>query len=461
MVKFTARRSIPELVAPARPTPRETKILSDVDDCYDLRVYSFVIKFFHCRPGGHPTTTPAKAVKAALAESLVYYHPIAGRLREVPGNKLVVDCTGEGAVFVEASADAGLEEFGHPPLRPPYPCVEELLCDAGDTTVVVGKPLFFIQVTELIGGGFVLGFQVCHSIFDGFGMIQFIKSIGDLARGEVQPAVLPVWERHILMARTPPRITDIDPAYSPVLTGSEYDVNRIVNDVMLSTAVESMVHKYLLFSPRDITHLRGYIVPSLLTKPATAFELLTAVMWRCQTIALGYEVDTKVRLIFTLNARGRWKHDLPIPREYYGNTLVYTIAEITVGDLCGKPLGHIVELIRKAKTDMLLERMRSMVDMMALLRGRPTLPAQQVYWVTDNSHIGGDTVDFGWAEWVGGEMPVPKLSSFHTRCKDIHGEESITVSVLLPGLVMEKFASEIASWLNKDNGGNYFTPSSL
>ncbi|XP_037458384.1 acyl transferase 1-like [Triticum dicoccoides] len=317
------------------------------------------------------------------------------------------------------------------------------------------------KVTELIGGGFILGFQACHSIVDGFGMIQFIKSIGDLARGEVQPAVLPVWERHILMARTPPRITDIDPAYTQVLTGSEYDANRIVNDVMLSTTVESMVHKYLIFSPREITHLRGYIVPSLLTKPATAFELLTAVMWRCRTIALGYEVDTKVRLIFTINARGRWKRDFPIPRGYYGNAFVYTIVEIAVGDLCGKPLGHIVELIRKAKTDMSLERMRSMVDMMALLRRRPTLPARQVYWVSDNSHIGGDTVDFGWAEWVGADMPVPKLSSFHTRCKDVHGEESIIVSVLLPGSVMDKFTSEIASWLNKDNGGNYFTPSSL
>ncbi|VAI70721.1 unnamed protein product [Triticum turgidum subsp. durum] len=317
------------------------------------------------------------------------------------------------------------------------------------------------MVTELIGGGFILGFQACHSIVDGFGMIQFIKSIGDLARGEVQPAVLSVWERHILMARTPRRITDIDPTYTQVLTGSEYDANRIVNDIMLSTTVESMVHKYLIFSPREITHLRGYIVPSLLTKPATAFELLTAVMWRCRTIALGYEVNTKVRLIFTINARGRWKRDFPIPRGYYGNAFVYTIVEITVGDLCGKPLGHIVELIRKAKTDMSLERMRSMVDMMALLRRRPTLPAQQVYWVSDNSHIGGDTVDFGWAEWVGGDMPVPKLSSFHTRCKDVHGEESIIVSVLLPGSVVDKFTSEIASWLNKDNGGNYFTPSSL
>uniref|UniRef100_A0A8I6YJD4 Uncharacterized protein n=1 Tax=Hordeum vulgare subsp. vulgare TaxID=112509 RepID=A0A8I6YJD4_HORVV len=213
-----------------------------------------------------------------------------------------------------------------------------------------------------------------------------------------------------------------------------------------------MVHKYLIFSPREITHLPGYINPSLLTKSITAFELITAVMWRCRTIALDYKVNTKVRLIFTINARGRWKSALPIPHGYYRNALVYTIVETTVGDLCGSPLVRTIELIHKAKADMSLERMRSTLDMMALLRGRPTLPTQHVYWVSDIGHIGDDTVDFGWAEWVGGGMPVPKLSSFHTRCKDRHGEESITVSMLLPGSVMDKFANEIASWLNKDNG---------
>ena len=77
----------------------------------------------------------------------MYYYPMAGRLREIlPTNKLVVDCTGEGVVFVEALADVGLEEFGNPSPRPPYPCIEELLCDAGDIKVVVDKPLFFVQV---------------------------------------------------------------------------------------------------------------------------------------------------------------------------------------------------------------------------------------------------------------------------------------------------------------------------
>ncbi|KAM3207795.1 hypothetical protein ACQJBY_062831 [Aegilops geniculata] len=149
------------------------------------------------------------------------------------------------------------------------------------------------------------------------------------------------------------------------------------------------------------------------------------------------------------------------PQGYYGNAVMHTIMEAAVGDLCGSPLGQTVELLHKAKDGMSLERVRSMVDMMALLRGRPTLPAQRLYRVSDVSHIGDDALDFGWAEWVGGGMPLPKVTGFHTRYKDECDEESIMVSVLLPMPAMDKFAKEIASWLNKDYGGNYLRPSSL
>uniref|UniRef100_A0ACD5XQ72 Uncharacterized protein n=1 Tax=Avena sativa TaxID=4498 RepID=A0ACD5XQ72_AVESA len=405
-------------------------------------------------------STPAKAIKAALAEALVYYYPIAGRLREVPGtNKLVVDCTGEGAVFVQASANVRLEEFGEPPLRGPYPCAEELFCDVGDTKVVVGKPLFFLQLKHLSCGGFALGFQACHNIVDAFGLIQLVKSIADLARGDARPAVLPAWERQILMARTPPRIV--------VLTGAgaeHKNADMLPNDVLLSTPLESMVHRHLLFGPRDIAHLRGHIAQPHLSKLVTTFELLTAVMWRCRTAALGYEAGEKARLVFPLNARGRWKRDLPIPRGYYGNALLHAVVEATVRDLCsGNPLDHTVELVRGAKADVSPERMRSMVDMMALQRGRgqTAFPTRHVYWVSNLGRIGDDAVDFGWADWVGGGFPLPKLTSFHTTGKNQDGHESVTVTLLLPGRAMDRFAKEIASWLNKHDGGNRFTPSSL
>lgn len=146
MVKFTARRGKSELVAPARATPNERKYLSDIDNQHSLRFYATAVEFFQlCTFDGYKPHDPVKAIRSALAEALVHYYPIAGRLRELPQGKLVVDCTVEGVVFVEAYADVRLEELGKPLLLP-YPCVEEFLCDPGDTKVVVGKPLLFLQV---------------------------------------------------------------------------------------------------------------------------------------------------------------------------------------------------------------------------------------------------------------------------------------------------------------------------
>jgi hypothetical protein len=148
MLSFKARRGVPELVTPARATPRETKALSDIDDQHALRYYETVIGFFRRCDGqsDNGPDDPAEAVRAALAQALVYYYPVAGRLREDAGGRLEVDCTAEGVVFVQADADVRLEDFGEP-LQPPYPCVEQLLCDAGDTRAVIGRPLLFMQVS--------------------------------------------------------------------------------------------------------------------------------------------------------------------------------------------------------------------------------------------------------------------------------------------------------------------------
>nr|CAB3460161.1 unnamed protein product [Digitaria exilis] len=62
---------------------------------------------------GLPSSTaagadPAAVIRRALGEALVPYNP--GRIREVDG-KLVVECTGEGVLFVVADADVRLAEL--------------------------------------------------------------------------------------------------------------------------------------------------------------------------------------------------------------------------------------------------------------------------------------------------------------------------------------------------------------
>ncbi|KAJ1276397.1 hypothetical protein BS78_05G212000 [Paspalum vaginatum] len=446
-MSFTAARSKPELVSPSRPTPRELKTLSACDTYPALRFYATGLEFFRCTGADDP----AMAIKAALADALVYYYPMAGRLRELPlpgpGRKpqLAVDCTAEGAVFVEAAADVRLEDLGNPPL-PPFPWFQQFVCDVGDARDIVGKPLVFLQVTRLSCGGFVVGISHCHTMADGFGIVQFLAAITDLARGDDRPGVLPVWERELLAARDPPRVTHRHLVFEPlpVLGGHG-------GDTLLSTPMEDMVGRCFFFGPGDVAALRSHVQGEL-GSSCTAFELIAAAMWRGRTAALACPAGQPVRLKFTMNARGRWKRDPPLPPGFYGNAFAWPAAQAAAGELTGRPLGHAVELLREAKRGMTDESMASMLDLFALRGGPPHVP-DWTYVVSDISRLPTDGMRLGWAERVGGGLPMAgdaltRLVSFHMRCRNNVGEQCIVVSMFLPKPAMVRFAEEMTNVLS-------------
>jgi hypothetical protein len=150
---FAVRRRDPELVIPATPTPWETKRLSDIDDQGTLRRHVPFALFYGGVLGLQEDVAlgdPAGVIRRALSEALVHYYPLAGRLREVEGKKLVVDCTGEGVLFVEADADVRLAELEAAGLRPPFPCMDQLLFDVEGSSGVLNCPVLLIQVHVMV-----------------------------------------------------------------------------------------------------------------------------------------------------------------------------------------------------------------------------------------------------------------------------------------------------------------------
>ncbi|KAK9058753.1 hypothetical protein SSX86_023595 [Deinandra increscens subsp. villosa] len=141
---FTVRRGPPELIVPAKPTPRELKPLSDIDAQKVLRFHTPGIHFYRHNPK-LKNKNPASVIREAVAKVLVFYYPFAGRLKEGPARKLMVDCTGEGVLFIEAEADVTLKQFGDA-IQPPFPCLEELLCDDPGSEGFLNSPLLLIQV---------------------------------------------------------------------------------------------------------------------------------------------------------------------------------------------------------------------------------------------------------------------------------------------------------------------------
>ncbi|KAM0935277.1 putative benzyl alcohol O-benzoyltransferase [Dioscorea sansibarensis] len=437
---FTVRRQEPVLVGPAKPTPHEFKRLSDIDDQEGLRFLIPVIQFYRKDPsmGGKD---PVKVIKEALGEALVFYYPLAGRLREEIGRKLVVECNGEGVLFIEADADVSLEDFGDG-LQPPFPCLEELILDVQGSPGVLHSALLLIQVTRLKCGGFVLGIRLNHTMSDAQGLVQFMNAVGELARGATTPSIIPIWSRELLNARTPPR---------PAFAHREYDDVPDTKGTIIP--LDDMVHRSFFFGPREITALRAR-TPHHLRKSST-FEILTACLWRSRTIALKPDPEEEVRIICIVNARG--KDGKRLPEGYYGNAFSFAVAVASVKRLCGNPVGYALELVKKAKGEVNGEYLQSVADLM-VLRGRPHFTVVRSYLVSDVTRAGFGDVDFGWGKAVyggpakGGVGAIPGVASFYIPFRNGKGEDGIVVPVCLPGDAMERFVKEIEGLVGGDEG---------
>ncbi|TXG66277.1 hypothetical protein EZV62_007552 [Acer yangbiense] len=432
---FTVRRCDPELIVPAKPTPRELKPLSDIDDQDGLRFQIPVIQFYKYEPS-MKGRDPVKMIRQGIAETLVFYYPFAGRLREGPDRKLMVDCTGEGVVFIEADADVTLQQFGDA-LQPPFPCWEELLFDVPGTAEVLNCPLLLIQVTRLKCGGFIFALRHNHTMSDAAGLVQFMAAVGEMSRGARAPSIPPVWERHVLNARDPPRVT---------CTHHEYD--EVADTKGTIIPLDDMAHRSFFFGPTEIAAIRRFLPHHL--RRCSTFEILTACLWRCRTIALQPDPTEEMRVICIVDARP--KFNPPLPHGFYGNGFAFPVALSTAEKLSKNPLGSALELVRKAKADVTDEYMKSVADMM-VIKGRPHFTVVRSYLVSDLTRAGFGEVDFGWGKAVyggaakGGVGAIPGVASFYIPFKNNKGEDGIVVPVCLPAPAMARFLKELETFL--------------
>ncbi|XAR69225.1 methanol O-anthraniloyltransferase [Bertholletia excelsa] len=430
-------RREPELVRPARPTPLETKRLSDIDDQESLRFHFPLIMFYRNNPLMEGVD-PVAVIREALAKALVYYYPLAGRLVEGDNRKLMVECNGEGVLFLEASADVRLDQLGDT-ILPPCPYWEDLLYNVPGSGGIVGCPLMLVQVTRLKCGGFVLATRLNHTIGDAGGLAKFLNAVAEIAHGASTPSDPPVWQRDLLNARNPPQITCTHNEYTEL---ADNDQSGIFNN-------KNTIIKSFFFGPEELKVMRKHLPPHL---GSSHFDLVTAAIWRSRTTALRPAPDDFVFLTFLFNVRG--KAGLGLSSGYYGNAVACPAAVAKAKTLCSSPLGYAVQLLQQAKAKVNVEYVRSVADYL-VVRRRPPFVKKWNYVVSDISRLGLRELDLGWGKPVyGGTVGISGSPIYPTslcaRCKNWKGEEGLLVPISLPESAMERFQKELSKLLTQE-----------
>eukprot|EP00253_Pinus_taeda_P021093 PITA_21093 len=334
------------MVPPSRPSPKTILYLSNLDDQIVSRItFDALLVYTNV---SQKVQNPVKVIRDALSEALAYYYPLAGRVtRTQDGRKFQVDCTGEGALFLEAATDNTLSELGIlEDLKPSFAPLLHHFAEVEDV------PALIFQVTRFKCVGVVVGASFSHSLCDGGGAAQFLNGVAEIARGEAK--------------------LSIEPA----------------DDLVISS----------LFLSSDALQRIKQPIAEELEEHCTTFEVLSALAWQARTIALGISLHRAVRLIFTVDLRTVLKP--PLTEGYYGNAVYLGCARsATAQEVVNGSLLHAVKMIKKAKTSVNDDRVRSSISFLEIKRPFQKITDVQICpedtCLSDWRWLGFHQVDFG------------------------------------------------------------------
>lgn len=410
----------PTLVPPAEETGKGLYFLSNLDQNIAVPVRTVYCFKSACQGNEEAATV----IREALSKILVPYHPMAGRLTISSEDKLIVDCTGEGAVFVEAEANCEIEQIGD--LTKPDPStLGKLAYSVPGARNILEMPLITVQVTKFKCGGFTLGLCMNHCMKDGLCAMEFVNAWSDTARG-LELKIPPFLDRTILKAREPPIIE---------FPHHEFAEIEDVSDTTKLYEEQDILYKCFCFDPEKLKLLKKKAMEDRVLQRCSTFEALSAFVWRSRTEALRMKPDQQTKLLFAVDGRSRFVP--PIPEGYFGNAMVLTNSLCEAGELLTNPLSFTVGLVQQA-IDMVTDRyMRSAIDYFETTRARPSLAATLL--ITTWTRLSFHTTDFGWGQPLcSGPVTLPEKEVILFLS---HGGERKNVNVLLglPASAMETF----------------------
>nr|QED93052.1 hydroxycinnamoyl-CoA:shikimate/quinate hydroxycinnamoyl transferase [Paeonia lactiflora] len=342
------------MVFPAKPTPNVRLPLSECDQRHAWTHTPTI--YFYKPSNNYPISSAIDTVAEALSRALVLHYPVAGRLHGIQGGRFELDCNALGAQLSEAICEADMvEKYGD--FTPTREMHLELFPSIDyNTTPIEMLPLFLVQLTKFRCGGLCVGTLTNHTLFDGWGAINFINSWASFARGEEKLNVKPCYDRRFLQGNgSAPKFRPIECDPLPLMNGC--------SDVKAEARMETKVA--MLKLPRNLVEAikkkSNHQGQNGGRRPYSTFEAITAHVWRCACKARAHDSDQPTMIRFMIDIRNKLQP--PLPPGYFGCSALPTVTPTCFsGDIVSRPLSYAASKIREGIERMTNEYIRSTLD---------------------------------------------------------------------------------------------------
>ncbi|CAN6298258.1 unnamed protein product [Urochloa humidicola] len=353
-VKITSSKVVkPAYGGGATPSTTESVPLNVFDKVtYDVHIA--VIYAFR------PPNPPNAALEQGLARALAVYREWAGRLGDGPDGRPAVLLNDAGARLVEAAVDAPLAR------SMPFKPSPELLRLHPSIDGPVAE-LVQVQLTRFACGSLVVGFTAHHRVADGQATGNFLVAWG-LATRRLPVSPLPVCDRATRFRPRDPPLVEFPhrgAEYHHLPSAAAGDGVDEVEEIGGAAHDKIKVHK-VLFTKEFVARLKARASSGL--PPAqqnqrrgySTFESVVGHLWRAVTAARGLGAGEATRLRISVNGRCRMRP--PVPREYFGNMVLWAFPRADAGELVSRPVQHAAGVIRAAVSRVDDAYFRSFVD---------------------------------------------------------------------------------------------------
>ncbi|XP_047309355.1 spermidine coumaroyl-CoA acyltransferase-like [Impatiens glandulifera] len=431
------------LVKPSEPTPSVVLSFSSIDNDYKIELLVHTIHVYKANDQESNLQDPSCLIKDALSRVLVYYYPMAGKLKRHIDGKLRITCNADGVPFLEAISSCTLSSLNY--LEGiDLQTAKELVFNYPNQSELGYHPLV-MQVTKFSCGGFTIGMGLCHSMCDGMSASQFLRALADLVKGKNEPLIKPVWNRELLV---------VEPCEEPIQL--PFQKPTLANSPYLPTT--DLVHESFNLRGESIKKIRLSLIEkddddgSILRKNITSLEIISAYIWRSMYRAL--ELNSDGDTIFSIITGIR--HILrnpPLPQGYYGNSIIVVNSEMSGKKLNEDPFLEVVKAIRESKKNASDPKYvwKAISISESMIRSKPVFKNNGAcVFLTDWRHLGLMEVDFGSGEAIN-LIVLPWSSSFYVgmclllpTCKlNAKMKGGTRVYLTLPRAAMPKMKEEM------------------